>query len=127
MGTKTSQGCIYALRDTTIISKFPDTIKRENLVEPSQKQAENFIHNKLKPKLLIKSTFNFGALLNWVNQNSILPVEPREPYCIDSLFNINDIIPSASSFSVFISTKHFLSLLKLTYHVCTDTTHKVIK
>jgi hypothetical protein len=105
---------------------LPQTIVLANLKEPTQKQAENFIHNTLKSRLLIKSSFNYGELFDYAERHSNVPVLSDDSYCIDSFFNINDKFPETSIFRISISTKHLLSIAMLTNHVCTDTTHKVM-
>ena len=58
--------------------------------------------------------------------HSAVPENKHEPFVLDSWFDINDLIPAASNFRLSISTKNLLEISKLTSHICTDTTHKVI-
>ena len=60
MGTKTALSIKYALRNPLVLSQLPVTIKKEVLIEYTQKQIENYLFQTLKPRLLLKSSFNYG-------------------------------------------------------------------
>jgi hypothetical protein len=92
MGTKTAQGVKYALRDPLILDNLPTNINKEEISEFTQKQIENFIFQTLKPKFLIKSSFNYGELFEWVKNHTSTPVDEHEPFVLDSWFDINDLI-----------------------------------
>ena len=55
MGTKTAQGILYALRDSSILNSLPTTIDKEKIGEFTQKQIENYIFQTLKPKFSVKN------------------------------------------------------------------------
>ena len=52
--------------------------------------------------------------------------DEHEPFILAQFFNINDHIPSASSFKISMSTKFLLQLGRYSDHTCTYTTHKVM-
>jgi hypothetical protein len=80
MDTKTAQSIKYALRDTVVLDKLPSTIIKDNVIEYDQKQIENYIFQTLKPKILIKSSFNYGELYLWVTEHSSAPDNMNELY-----------------------------------------------
>ena len=80
MGTKTSQVIIYALRNPEILNRLPEKIDKTRIKERTLKQLENYIYNQLKPSLEIKSNFNYGELLQWVQEHSMIPEDKHEPF-----------------------------------------------
>ncbi len=125
-GTKTATTIIYALRNQEIIDRLPATINKDNLREPSLKQLENYLYNQLKPRLEIKSNFNYGELFQWVKDKSTIPDDPHQGFILDHFFEINKYIPAATTFRYTMSRKFLLEVQKLTNPICADTTHKAI-
>ncbi len=125
MGTKTALPIIYALRDKEILSSKAD-IEVDNIQEPTPRQINNYLLNTLKPKVQEKCHFNYGELCEWVQSRTFVPEDEHEPFILAQYFNINDHIPSASSFKISMSTKFLVQLGRYSDHTCTDTTHKVM-
>ena len=59
----------------------------------------------------------------WVQTRTVMPIEEHEPFSLAQFLNINDHIPSASSFKFSISTKFLLQLAKYSDHTCTQRYH----
>jgi hypothetical protein len=72
MGTKTAQSIKYALRNPLVLEKLPATIDTNLILDYDLKQIENFLFHTLKPKLLNKSSFNYGELFEWVKSHEII-------------------------------------------------------
>jgi hypothetical protein len=82
---------------------------------PTSRQITNYVNNTLKPKVVVVN-FNYASLTKWI------PESEDEIFVIDSVININDLIPKGISFYIhFITIYIFLNIfilkhLRFVYH-----------
>ena len=56
-----------------------------------------------------------------------VPSDPNEPFVIDVMIIVNDLVPSESIIRVSYSTLNLIGLTKRRNHICEDTTWKLIQ
>ena len=59
----------------------------------------------------------------WLSE---VPDDEDEPFVIDDVIQVNDIVPKSSILRISISTKRLISLTQRRKHLCADATYKLI-
>jgi hypothetical protein len=72
------------------------------------------------------SNFNYAELAKIVIGDRNVPSDPNEPFVIDDMILVNDLVPSESIIRVSYSTLNLIGLTKRRDHICADTTWKLI-
>lgn len=89
---------------------------------PDRKKLDSFLR-ELKKDKFGPSSINLIDLKNWLEDNSVIPIDKTQPYVVDFKLSLNENNPG---FKFFVSTKQLLAAATTVSHIHVDGTYKLV-